>query len=155
MKDRGEGCSATITLEKANTIIDAALDKARYTNSLPIVVAVLDAGGNLIAFKREDKSGILRFDIAFAKAWGAIGMGLGSRQLAVRAAANPNFYNALYAISGGRLAPTPGGVLVRDPASDAIIGAVGVSGDASGRDEECAIAGIEAAGFVPDPGSAT
>ena len=76
----------SITLAQASTIVDTALNKGRETNCAPLTVAVLDAGGHLVAFKREDKSGILRFDIAYGKAWGALGMGFGSRELAERAA---------------------------------------------------------------------
>src|ERR1041384_6489804 len=79
----------SVTLAQASTIVDVALKKGRDTNCAPLTVAVLDAGGHLVAFKREDKSGILRFDIAFGKAWGALGMGFGSRELADRAAKNP------------------------------------------------------------------
>jgi uncharacterized protein GlcG (DUF336 family) len=112
---------------------------------------VLDAGGHLVAFKREDKSGILRFDIAFGKAWGALGMGLGSRTLAGRAPKQPAFFTALAAVSGGRLVPGPAGVLIRDQDGD-VIGAVGISGDTADNDEICAIAGVQAAGLTPDPG---
>ncbi len=143
---------ASLTLAQASTIVDVALQKGRATNSAPLVAAVLDAGGHLVAFKREDKVGIMRFDIAYGKAWGALGMGFGSRQLAVRAATNPVFFSALAVASGGRFVPVPGGVLIRDAAGE-IIGAVGVSGDVSDRDEECALAGIEAAGLKADPGA--
>src|SRR5215211_7021491 len=61
---------SVLTLAQASTIVDVALKKGRDTNCAPLTVAVLDAGGHLVAFKREDKSGILRFDIAFGKAWG-------------------------------------------------------------------------------------
>jgi len=144
---------STVTLAQASTIVDVALKKGRETNSAPLTVAVLDPGGHLVAFKREDKSGILRFDIAFGKAWGALGMGFGSRALFGRAAQNPGFFTALAAASGGRLVPNPGGVLIRDAGGD-VIGCVGISGDTSDRDEMCAIAGIEAAGLKADPGKA-
>jgi hypothetical protein len=75
-----------ISLAQASTIVDAALRKGRELNCAPLTVAVLDSGGHLVAFKREDKSGLLRFDIAFGKAWGALGMGFGSRTLAARRA---------------------------------------------------------------------
>ncbi len=101
---------------------------------------MLDAGGHLVAFKREDKSGILRFDIAFGKAWGALGMGFGSRELFNRTAANPTFMGVLSTVSGGRLVPVPSGVLIL--AEGDVIGAVGVSGDNSDNDEICALAGI-------------
>ena len=141
----------SITLAQASTIVDVALKKARDSNLAPLTVAVLDAGGHLVAFKREDRSGILRYDIAYGKAWGALGMGFGSRTLYERATNTPQFFNALYAASGGRVVTNPGGVLIRDSEGE-IIGAVGISGDTSDKDEACAIAGIEAAGLLADPG---
>jgi uncharacterized protein GlcG (DUF336 family) len=140
-----------VTLVQASTIVDVALKTAREMNLAPITVAVLDAGGHLVAFKREDKSGILRYDIARGKAWGALGMGFGSRTLFERAATTPQFFNALYAASGGRVVANPGGVLIRDASGD-VIGAVGISGDTADNDETCAIAGITAAGVTADPG---
>ncbi|MFZ5691054.1 MAG: GlcG/HbpS family heme-binding protein [Pseudomonadota bacterium] len=140
-----------LTLAQASTILDTALKTAREKNFQPLSVAVLDAGGHLVAFKREDKSGILRFDIAFGKAWGALGMGFGSRTLFERAEKAPMFFTTLAAASGGRVVTNPGGVLIRDAGGN-IIGAVGISGDTSDNDEICAIAGIEAAGLKPDPG---
>ena len=141
----------SLTLAQASTIVDVALKTARDQKFQPLSVAVLDPGGHLVAFKREDKSGILRFDIAFGKAWGALGMGLGSRTLAERAANTPQFFTMLAAASGGRMVTNPGGVLIRDADGD-IIGAVGVSGDTADNDETCAVAGIEAAGLKADPG---
>ena len=126
-------------------MVDAALAAGRARGLMPLSVAMLDAGGHLIAFKREDGAGILRFDIAFGKAWGALGMGFGSRELASRASANPMFMAALSAASAGRLVPVPGGVLVLS--DGAVIGAVGISGDVSDADEACAEAGIAAAGL--------
>jgi uncharacterized protein GlcG (DUF336 family) len=80
-------------------------------------------------------------------------MGWGSRTMMERAAQNPNFLTSIVAASGGRLVPNPGGVLIRD-AANAIIGAVGISGDTGDNDEIIAVAGIEAAGLKPDPGGA-
>ena len=142
----------SVTLAQASTIVDVALKKARDSNLAPLTVAVLDAGGHLVAYKREDKSGLLRFDIAFGKAWGALGMGFGSRTLASRAAKTPQFFTMLAAVSGGRMVSNPGGVLIKD-ASGTIVGACGISGDTSDKDEMCAVAGIEAAGLKADPGA--
>jgi uncharacterized protein GlcG (DUF336 family) len=136
----------SVTLAQASTIVDTALTKGREMNLAPLTVAVLDAGGHMVAFKREDKSGILRYDIAYGKAWGALGMGFGSRELGDRAAKNPVFFGVLATVSQGRLIPVPGGVLIKDDAGG-VLGAVGISGDASDKDEACAIAGIEAAGL--------
>ena len=143
----------SVTLAQATAIVDAALKKGRDTSCAPLTVAVLDAGGHLVCFKREDRSGILRFDIAYGKAWGALGMGFGSRELGNRAAKQQMFYTAIAAASGGRVVPAPGGVLIRD-ASGSVIGCVGISGDTSDKDEVCAVAGIEAAGLKADPGAA-
>jgi uncharacterized protein GlcG (DUF336 family) len=141
-----------LLLTDACKIMDAALLKARELNCKPLTVAVLDAGGHLLAFKREDGSSILRPQIAHAKAWGALGMGMGGRALAERAAAAPAFVAALSDISGGRIAPVPGGVLVRNGRGH-ILGAVGISGDHSDKDEACAIAGVNSiAGLSADGG---
>ena len=143
-----------ITLSQASTIVEAALKKGRETGCAPLAIAVLDDGGHLKAFVREDGAGILRPQISFGKAWGALGMGLGSRNFAKRIAeqpAAPAFFNALAAMSEGRVVPVPGGVLIRD-GSKAVIGAVGITGDTSDKDEACALAGIAAAGLVGDPG---
>jgi len=143
-----------LSLQQATTIVESALRKARATSCAPLAVAVLDAGGHLKAFAREDGAGIVRPQIAIAKAWGALGMGVGTRALARRIAEQPQlgpFFGALNAMSEGRVVPVPGGVLVKD-ASGAVIGAVGVSGDVSDKDEACALAGIEATRLVADTG---
>ena len=140
-----------LTLEQASTIVDVALSKGRESNCAPLTVAVLDAGGHLVAFKREDRSGIMRFDIAFGKAWGALGMGFPSRTLGERAERHPTFFQTIAVVSQGRFVPAPGGVLIRDGGGD-IIGAVGVSGDNSDKDEVCAVAGIAAASLKADTG---
>ena len=142
-----------LSLDQASTIVDTGLNKGRATNCAPLTVVVLDAGGHVVACKREDGSGILRFDIAFGKAWGALGMGFGSRTLFDRSGKQPMFFTALAAVSQGRMVPVPGGVLIKDAAGE-IIGGVGISGDTSDKDEVCAVAGIEAAGLKPDTGAA-
>lgn len=141
-----------LTLALADVIVDGALAEGRRMQCAPLTVAVLDAGGHLIAFKREDGSGILRPDIAFGKAWGALGMGFGTRELFERANKQPMFFTALAAVSAGRMVPVPGGVLIRDE-TGSTIGAVGISGDTSDRDEACCIAGVEAAGLLPVTGA--
>jgi uncharacterized protein GlcG (DUF336 family) len=140
-----------LSLTQASAIVDAALEKARAIGCKPLTVATLDAGGHLVALKREDNSSILRPQIAQAKAWGALGMGAGGRALAERAAAAPAFFAALTDVSGGRIVPVPGGVLIRDD-QNYVLGAVGVSGDNPEHDETCAIFGIQQAGLVADGG---
>ena len=145
---------AGLTLVQATTIVEAALRRARETGCAPMAIAVLDAGGHLKAFAREDGAGIIRPQIAIGKAWGALGMGVGTRALARRVAEQPQlgpFFTALSAMSEGRVVPVPGGVLIRD-AGSALVGAVGISGDVSDKDEACALAGIGAAQLVGDTG---
>ena len=141
-----------VTLAQASIIVDTALAKACELKLHPLTVVVLDAGGHMVAMKREDKSGILRAEIATGKAWGTLGMGFGGREFARRAAGGGAiFLQALMAASGGRIVPAPGGVLVRDDAGE-IVGSVGISGDTSDKDETCAVAGVTAAGLTPDTG---
>jgi uncharacterized protein GlcG (DUF336 family) len=141
----------SIKLAQASTIVDVALQKGRELNLRPLVVAVLDVGGHLVAYKREDKSAILRFEIAYGKAYAALGMGFGSRGLFERAQKAPMFITTLSAVSNGRVMAVPGGVLIQDQNGDTI-GAVGISGDTSDNDEACAVAGITAAGLKAETG---
>lgn len=140
-----------ITYRQAIEIISSALNFGDDQPYPPMTVAVLDAGGHLVAFGRQDGSSLLREQIARAKAAGALNMGVGSRALASRADSHPQFFNALITLAGGALVPVPGGVLVRD-AGGAVIGAVGVSGHLPDADEACAIRGIKAASLTADPG---
>jgi uncharacterized protein GlcG (DUF336 family) len=129
---------AALSFTHATAIVDAALQRACELDLRPMTVIVLDPGGHAVALKREDGSGILRPEIAHAKAWGPLGMGRGGASLARHAERGPAFYAALNVISDGRLAPARGGVLIRDE-NGALLGAVGVSGDRPDQDEECAV----------------
>lgn len=141
----------TVTLEEADLIADGTLAEGRARGAQPLTVVVLDAGGHPVVVKRSDNSGILRFEIAFGKAYGALGFGLPSRTLFARAADNPNFFTAVSAAAQGRIVPNPGGVLLRDGAGR-IVGAVGVSGDTGDMDEACAVAGIGRTALTADTG---
>jgi uncharacterized protein GlcG (DUF336 family) len=137
---------ARLTLDLAVHVIDDTLARGAELGCAPLTVVVLDGGGHDIALKRQDGSGILRVDIARGKAWAALGMGFSSRELSDRAQKAPAFFGALAAVSQGRLVPAAGGVLIYDEARN-LIGAVGVSGDTSDRDEDCAIRGVTGAGL--------
>ncbi len=141
---------SSIDLSVASLIIDKALELRIQHELLPFAVAVVDSGGNLVAFKRENGCGNLRHQIALAKAWSALGMGMSTRQIRDRLADRPNFQAALAVASDGRFIPTPGGVLILDSQGTAV-GAVGISGDASDKDEFCAIEAIRHTGFKSDP----
>lgn len=141
---------SSLDLTIATRITDEVLRLRQLQKLLPLAVAVLDAGGNLVSFRRENGCGVLRFDIAFGKAWASLGMGMATRQIRDRLATRPNFQSALAAASDGRFIPTPGGVLILN-SEHVAIGAVGISGDASEKDEFCAIEAIRAAGLQPEP----
>ncbi len=141
----------TLPLAAAQTIVATALAEGRARSMNPLVVVVLDARGALKAAAAEDGTSLRRADIARGKAHGAIALGVGSRAIGRMAAERPHFIQAATPAIGG-LIPVAGGVLIRD-ASNAVIGAVGVSGDSSDNDELVAVAGITAAGYASDPGA--
>ncbi len=135
-----------ISLDQAQAIVAGALKEGRALGLKPISVVVLDAGGHMIAFAREDNSSNLRPQIATAKASGALALGVSSRAIAEMAIERPTFVNAAAGLNPAGVVPAAGGVLVRD-GDGAVIGAVGVTGDTSDNDELAALAGISAAGL--------
>ncbi len=138
-----------ITLKKAQAILKVALARGREMDLKPLTVVVLDVGGHVIAAAREDGASPGRFELAQAKAYGSVMLGLGGSAQRDRAEAQGYFMQAMNGLFGGRVVPVPGGVLVRDR-KGAVIGAVGVTGDTSDNDAAAAVAGIEAAGFTPE-----
>ncbi|MGE4372339.1 MAG: heme-binding protein [Xanthobacter sp.] len=140
-----------LTLEMAQTILSAALAHARAQNLNPLAIRVLDARGVLKTGLAEDGTSLRRGNIAEAKAAGALAFGVGSRTLLSHARDQPYFITAASQSIGGAMIPAPGGVLIRS-AEGRLLGAIGISGDSSDHDEACALAGIQAAGLVADPG---
>ena len=140
----------SLSLAQADAIVDEALRLAREHELQPLTVVVLDAGGHQIVAKREDGCGIMRVQVATAKAYGALGMGISSRELGEHVTGRELFGSSLSVISGGRFATVPGGVLIRDDDGN-VIGAVGITGDVSAADEFAAIGGIRSVGLVSDP----
>lgn len=141
----------SISLETADRIINAVLAKGREMGFQPLTAVVLDAGGQMKALKRSDGSSLLRPEIAMGKAWGALSLGFGGRELARRAEKMPMFMNAVSDMSDGRCVPVPGGILIKDSAGT-VVGALGVTGDTSQNDELCGVHAITEAGLAPDTG---
>jgi len=150
MSEQLHPLQTSFSLAQAAAILDECLAVRQKERLLPLAVAVLDAGGQLVAFKREDGCGVMRYDIAFGKAWAALGMGMSTRLIRDRLANRPAFQSALASASDGRFIPVPGGVLILNE-QKTVVGAVGISGDASDRDEFCAIHAIQLAGFGCEP----
>jgi uncharacterized protein GlcG (DUF336 family) len=140
-----------LTLNQADRIADGTLAKGRELGFAPLTVAVLDAGGHVVVLKRDDGCSIMRPELATAKAWGALGMGFGGRELARRAEKMPGFFASLNEISGGRMAAVAGSALLRDVQGQ-VVGAVGVSGDTSDNDERALVGSVLAVGLTPDTG---
>jgi uncharacterized protein GlcG (DUF336 family) len=139
-----------LSLQQANRIIEAVLQAARERDMPPLAVAILDTGAHLKALQREDGVSFLRVQIAQAKAWGALAMACNTDQLAERytqGVQQQGFIDALNAMTGGKIIPLPGGVLVRD-GNGAILGAVGAAGGVSEEDQACVHEAIKAAGFA-------
>ncbi len=136
-----------MNIELARQLIAAARECGSRRDLKPLSVVVLDAGGQVRAFEREDGASNARFEIAFGKANGALALGVGSRALMTRAEQQPYFIAAAAAAIGGALVPVPGGVLVQTTDGE-LIGAVGITGDSSDNDEAAAVEAIEAVGLV-------
>ena len=140
-----------LSLDLAQTIVDATRAKCRELKLKPMTIAVLDARGVLKTFIAEDGTSLMRGDIAHGKAYGALALGVGSRAIANRAADHPHFIGAINTMARGALVPVPGGVLI-NAKDGTLLGAIGVSGDTSDNDEMAAVAGIAAAGLVANTG---
>ena len=138
-----------ISINKARTMIRKAIQKGQELKLKPLSIVVLDSGGHVKAFEREDGAAPGRFAIAQAKAYGSIMLGMAGTAQMARAEAQDYFMNAVNGLYGGQVIPVPGGVLVRDKRG-VVIGAVGVTGDSSDNDAICAVFGIEATNLVPE-----
>ncbi len=136
-----------LSLRKSRTIIRKAFEKGAEMELKPLSAVVLDAGGHVIAFERQDGAAPGRFAIAHGKAYGAVMLGMSGTAQMARAEQQPYFMAAVNGVYGGQVIPVPGGVLLRS-AKGVVIGAVGVTGDTSDNDAIAAMAGIEAANLI-------
>jgi uncharacterized protein GlcG (DUF336 family) len=138
-----------ITLDQANRIIAAVLQRGAEIDCRPLSVIVVEPGCIVKAFQKEDGSSMIRFEMAFGKAYAALAMGRSSKLVRVRAEEKPIFMRYLVSASREQMFPEGGGLQIRDAAGE-VIGAVGVTGDIEDRDEELAAHGIRAAGLKTD-----
>jgi uncharacterized protein GlcG (DUF336 family) len=138
-----------ITLAEANRIIEGTFASAAKRNAYALAAIVLDAGGRVKAFQKQDGASLLRFEIAYGKAFGALSLNRSSRQVLAKAKEKPAFMQSLAELADGPLFLEAGGQLIRDPSGE-IVGALGVTGDVNEVDDLCAIDGIHAGGFRAD-----
>jgi uncharacterized protein GlcG (DUF336 family) len=140
---------STISLDLANRIIDAVLRRAAEINCRPISVIVVEPGCKVKAFQKEDGSSMIRFEMAFGKAYAALALGRSSKLVHIRAEERPIFMRYLMSATDQQIFPEGGGLQIRSPEGE-VIGAVGVTGDTEDRDEELAAHGIRSAGLKTD-----
>lgn len=140
---------SAITLEQANRIIAAIIARGVEEHCRPLAVIVVEPGCKVKAFQKEDGCSMIRFEMAFGKAYAALALGRSSSLVRVRNEEKPAFMNYLIDASDGQIFPEGGGRIIRDVTGE-VIGAVGVTGDTEDRDEELAAHGIRAAGLKTD-----
>ena len=138
-----------ITLDQARMMIEATFASAKKRKAHPLSVIVLDAGGRVKAFLKQDGGSLMRFEIAYGKAFGALALGRSSRMVLAKAREKPLFMQSLAELADGPLFLEAGGQLIRDAAGE-VIGAIGVTGDVNEVDDLCALDGIRAAGLKTD-----
>ena len=138
-----------ISLDEANTIINGTFASAKKRNAYALAAIVLDAGGRVKAFQKQDGASLLRFEIAYGKAFAALALNRSSRQVLAKQKEKPAFMESLAQLSDGPLFLEGGGQLIRDKTGE-IVGALGVTGDVNEVDDLCAIDGIHAGGFLAD-----
>jgi uncharacterized protein GlcG (DUF336 family) len=130
-------------------LIDAVLRRGAELDCRPLSVIVVEPGCKVKAFKKEDGSSMIRFEMAYGKAYAALAMGRSSRLVKVRAEEKPIFMRYLISASGEQIFPEGGGLQIRNVEGE-VIGAVGVTGDTEERDEELAAHGIRTVGLKTD-----
>jgi uncharacterized protein GlcG (DUF336 family) len=138
-----------INLEQSNRIIGAIFTRGRELSCRPLSVVIVEPGAKVKAFQKEDGSAMMRFEMAFGKAYAALALGRSSSLVRVRTEERPVFMQYLIRVSDDQIFPEGGGMLIRDSNGE-VIGAVGVTGDTQERDEELAAYGIRAAGLKTD-----
>ena len=138
-----------ITLAQANRIIIAVFSRGRELSCRPLSVIVVEPGAKVKAFQKEDDSAMMRFEMAYGKAYAALSLGRSSSLVRMRTEERPLFMQYLIRASNDQIFPEGGGMLIRDGQGE-VIGAVGVTGDTQERDEELAAHGIRAAGLLTD-----
>lgn len=140
-----------ITLVQANSIIETIIKRGAELQCRPLSVVVVEPGCIVKAFQKEDGSSMVRFEMAFGKAYASLALGRSSKLVRIRNEEKPAFMKYLLDATDNKIFPEGGGMLIRAGNGNGdVVGAVGVTGDTEDRDEELAAYGIRAAGFKTD-----
>jgi uncharacterized protein GlcG (DUF336 family) len=143
------GIMSAITLEQANRIIETIIKRGAELECRPLSVIVVEPGCVVKAFQKEDGSSMVRFEMAFGKAYASLALGRSSTLVRIRNEEKPAFIRYLLSATDNKIFPEGGGMLIR-ASNGEVVGAVGVTGDTEEKDEELAAFGIRAAGFKTD-----
>jgi uncharacterized protein GlcG (DUF336 family) len=138
-----------LSLDQANTIIKVCFAHAAKQKCRPMSAIVLDAGGRVKAFQKQDGASMLRFEVCYGKAYGSLALGRPSRLVLAKAREKPLFMQSIENLADYPLFLEGGGQLIRDKDGE-VMGAIGVTGDVNEMDDICAIAGIHAVGLRSD-----
>ena len=138
-----------LSLDEANTIIAATFAAAKKHRCRPMSAIILDAGGRVKAFQKEDNASMLRFEVCYGKAYASLALGRPSKLVLQKANEKPLFMQSIDNLADYPLFLEGGGQLIRDKSGE-VVAAIGVTGDANEMDDICAIAGIHAAGYRAD-----
>ena len=138
-----------ITLDEAVKIINATFADAKRRNAYPLTAVLLDAGGRMKAALKQDGASLLRFEVAYGKAYAALALGRSSRMALQKAKEKPLFMENFLELADGPMFLEIGAQLIRDKDGE-VIGALATTGDTGEVDELCVIAGIRACGFKTD-----
>jgi uncharacterized protein GlcG (DUF336 family) len=138
-----------LSLDEANTIIAATFAAAKKHKCRPMTAIVLDAGGRVKAFQKQDNASMLRFEVCYGKAYASLALGRPSKLVLQKANEKPLFMQSIENLADYPLFLEGGGQLIRAKDGE-VIAAIGVTGDANEMDDICAIAGIHAAGLRAD-----
>jgi len=138
-----------ISLDEAMKLIAGIFAEAAARRLRPLTAVVLDAGGHVKAALKQDGPSMLRFEIAYGKAYAALSLGRSSRLVLQKSREKPIFMENLQKLAQGPMFLEGGGQLVRDTQGE-VVGAVGVTGDVNEMDDLAAVAGIRVAGFKSD-----
>ena len=138
-----------ISLKEALAVIEGAFAHAAKLKLKPLTIVVLDAGGRMKAMQKQDGASMLRYEIAYGKAYAALAMGRSSKLVLQKQREKPVFMDNLIDLADGPMFLEGGGQLILDSEGETV-GAVGITGDVNEIDDLCAFEGIRAAGFEID-----
>jgi uncharacterized protein GlcG (DUF336 family) len=139
----------TISMDEALSVLLNTFKHAETMNAYALGAIVLDSGGRVKAFLKQDGASLMRFEIARGKAFAALALHRSSRMVLQKSRDKPIFMETMRDLADGPIFLEAGGQLIRDDNGD-IIGAIGVTGDVNEVDDICAIEGIRASGLKSD-----